>query len=660
MDSSATQNIFVRNDQGTVWGPLSLSTIQMLVDNRLIKGKLQLSQDGVNFGDPGRFPALRGAFPRELWGDVPPEGNPNQAPRTAPAASAIPIAGPGSRVNSARPVAAPPKPAPRLNPAAPVAPVVEPARPVLRSPEAPLASTPPASGDLAVHTPFRLYYLAASSERSGLLTLQLADRQIEIHFRKGNPEYVGSSHPEDSLAAFLRAKGMATAEQLAKAEAAIGNFGGELIGALFGLGILNPGTVFASLAQRAALLLTQGLQAERGTFTYQLKELPGAKAMPLGHRWALLAEQVRKLSASELRRRLGPKLDAPVMKSGGRVNASELRLSAQESRALSHFDGVRSLEQLIRDLPQEAEALTRAVFLLHQVEILAFAEVTARPAPAPGRSSDPVPPPPAAPQPGPAAIPARPVPPRPVAVARPPAPAASKPAAAPVSVEEELKQLTALLQQMKTQSHFEVLGIPNTADASAVKMAYFRMAKLYHPDTGAQGAPESIGKLKEQVFGRIGDAYRTLGDDKSRAEYLENLKAGVTDQDRLDIAQIFAAEEHFKRACILVRGRKFAEAIKLLDQAIAGNSKEGEFYAWRGYARFFTISDPTKGQTEALKDLQLCLQKNERCAQAYYFIGQIAKLCGNAPDALRNFQKCLQLQSDHLDAQREIRLAQKK
>ncbi|MHB8872994.1 MAG: J domain-containing protein [Myxococcaceae bacterium] len=777
MDSTEPTQVFVRNDKGKVWGPLALPTVELLIDNNLITGKLQVSEDGVNFAFPGRFPGIRRVFPRELWGEVITPGNPEDdapppfaappqmvddaaaaggVPAAGPGAGAAPLAGPGAVAAAARaaagggpmagpgtrqtvvrpgvpPPAQPHRPPPPPKPAAapsasdspvaftaealfsdaPSAPRPPQARPALTPPPAappppieraapapapavaqpkaappPVAeagSQPPARGELATTSAIHLYYLVASGELTGLLTLDLGDRKIEVHFRKGNPEFIGSSHPEDSIAAYLLSKGLATPAQISQAEGALDRFGGELVGALFGLGILNPGTAFSSLAQRAGTLLARALHAEKGHFTYEAKELSGGKVMPLGNRWALLSEQVRKLPPSEMKRRLGAELALPVMKSGGRVPAANLRLTAQETRALGHIDGVRSLQQLIKDMPQDADHFIRVAFLLRELEIVSFAAVATRPDLEPPPAPEPAPEPEPEPEPEPVAVapvapavapapfaapkitaaPAAagppkvtPAAPKPAAPVAPAAPAA--PAPPPVSPEVEIKQLQAVAEKLKTQNFFELLGLTDKADSGAVKVAYFKLAKLYHPDTVAPGAPPELGKLKEDIFGKIGDAYRTLGDDKSRAAYVEDLKAGGGGAEKVDIALIFAAEEKFQKGCILVKARKFPEAVKYLDEAIAGNNTEGEFFAWRGYARFFTIADKKAAQAEAMKDLNLCLKKNERCAQAHYFIGQMAKLCGDLPGAAKSFQKCLQLQPDHLDAQREVRMTQKK
>ena len=98
----------------------------------------------------------------------------------------------------------------------------------------------------------------------------------------------------------------------------------------------------------------------------------------------------------------------------------------------------------------------------------------------------------------------------------------------------------------------------------------------------------------------------------------------------------------------------------MLDDAIGLNAEEPEFYAWRGYARFFSTPDKKAGAAEALPDLELTLKRNERCVPAHYFLGVIAKQCGDLAGALRHFQRTVQLNPDHIDAQRELRMAAQK
>jgi hypothetical protein len=885
MAEGEVRQYWVRNDKGTTWGPLTGATIELLIDSGAIQGKLQVSPDGLQFAFPWRYPEVRDAFPRELWGDgapasllqsapsapiapPPPGPMPMAGPGAAPVAGpgAAPMAGPGAMrppapaqrapVDAAgRPVAARPSGtvAAVRPPGAPGAPAARPAAPAQapQGPEDDGTNTVPAQGQLQQVSPLQLYGRVAAGENTGLLTLTLADRVLAVHFRKGNPEFVDSSHPEDALGASLMGARLLTADQLQQAEGAKDRFGGDLLAALFGLGLLQPATAFTQLSQRALGILGKALRAEAGTFTFEPRDLPAQKAMPLGNRWALLSDQVRRMPTADIKRRMTFVLPMPIMKSGGRVASSELRLTPHEVRALGYIDGVRSLGQLLQDVPQDTDHLMRVAFLLKELNGVSFAAAsrtaaapppgatqrpsgvtptvgataaappagnrpsgtvpsvgpgaaspgapaagapvagpaapgapvmrpgapvagpgapvagpgataapgapvmrpgspvagpgataagapvagpgataapgapvmrpgapsapvagpgapgapvmrpgapvagpgaTAAGAPVAGPGAQPRPPgavptagpgapvagpgaqprpagaapvagpgaprPPGAPVAGPGAQP-RPAGAAPAAgpgAPRPAAPAAPAPAAA--SSSDELPALRQLAATLKGQNHFQRLGLTEQTEGGAVKVAYFRLAKLYHPDTLPQGAPPELEKLKAEIFAYIGDAYRTLSDDKSRASYLEELKSGGG--DGVDIQSILQAEELFQKSCILVKARKYPEAVKMLNEAIALNAEEPEFFAWRGYARFLAAPDKKAAQPEAFREIQAAIKRNERCAPAHYFLGVIAKVCGDAAGALKHFKRTVELQPDHIDAMREVRMASQK
>ncbi|RKH45876.1 DUF4388 domain-containing protein, partial [Corallococcus llansteffanensis] len=417
MAEGEVRQYWVRNDRGTMWGPLTAPTIELLIDSGAIQGRIQVSNDGLQFAFPWRFPEVRDAFPRELWGDGAPasllQSAPGAPPPPGPSAPvAAPTAGPGA-VNAPRPAGPPPTagpgamraPAPAVRagvdasgrpiatqaagpgaPPRPGAPVVGPppaqARPAAPVPQAPQAvlddgtNAVPPQGQLQQYSPVQLYGRIAAGEHTGLLTLGLSDRTLWVHFRKGNPEFVDSSHAEDSLGLSLLGARLLTAEQLQQAEGSLERFGGDLLAALFGLGILQPATAFTQLAQRGGAILARVLRAESGTFTFEVRDLPSQKAMPLGNRWAVLSDQVRRIPTSDLKRRLAQVLALPIMKSGGRVPASELRLTPHEVRALAFIDGVRSLGQLLQDVPQDADHLLRLAFLLKELNGVSFASAS--------------------------------------------------------------------------------------------------------------------------------------------------------------------------------------------------------------------------------------------------------------------------------------------
>ena len=132
--------------------------------------------------------------------------------------------------------------------------------------------------------------MAASADETGLLTFVLWDRRIEIHFRKGNPELIDSSHPEDSIAQFALAQKWINPEQLARAQSSLKDYDGDLLTTLFGLKMVDRAAAFESLGRRAFSLLGKALCARSGSFTFEHRQLPAHRAVPLGHRWAALTE----------------------------------------------------------------------------------------------------------------------------------------------------------------------------------------------------------------------------------------------------------------------------------------------------------------------------------------------------------------------------------
>ena len=63
------------------------------------------------------------------------------------------------------------------------------------------------------------------------------------------------------------------------------------------------------------------------------------------------------------------------------------------------------------------------------------------------------------------------------------------------------------------KDYYEILGVSRTADAPAIKKAYRRLAKKYHPDSN-EGNAYAAEKFKE-----VNEAYDVLGDEKKRKLY---------------------------------------------------------------------------------------------------------------------------------------------
>ena len=60
------------------------------------------------------------------------------------------------------------------------------------------------------------------------------------------------------------------------------------------------------------------------------------------------------------------------------------------------------------------------------------------------------------------------------------------------------------------KTHYEILGVPEKADAEQIKKAYRRLARKLHPDVNPD-------KRADEAMARVNEAYRVLGDRGRRA-----------------------------------------------------------------------------------------------------------------------------------------------
>ena len=739
---------WLRTEHGKLWGPYTLAAVERLRGQ--LTDKAEASLDGKVFRPAAELPELlpfltasREPAPQRPVG---PRISPalmqafkvsatpiarSDAPDAAAAREAEPARSAPAR-DATSPRAAPPReaaPSPRVITPPHVEPVppAEPARPApaaalaSKPPEPADATTLPESGSLEERSPLRLYALAAASSASGWLQLNLeGGRMLQISFRRGTPEHLSTDDPDHSLLRFLQSQSVVSPEQGRKAEEQATKTGQDLVSVLFQLQLIPPANAHRLLGDYSLHLLDRALLSWRGTFAFESDAPPPPGAFPLGQRWTLLAEAVRRLDPVPLRARLGKRLLLPVQRSGGMSigRIEELALNAQEARVYASIDGTRTGEELLRH--QDAQVALRMLYLLTELGHLAFGEAPVA-APVPRDSEPPAPstPPSAAPPSGgPASAPpppkehakvpvrelpkvvrppppgsaagqgarsmpppsvARSVPPPSVARAapapapatKPPPPAAKTsppPSSAPTPAfaaqppgetpEDAVVRLRALLARLSKADHFAALGLDRkTVTSAEVKRNFFALAKELHPDTVTDSSQTELHDLKQALFGRINEASQVLTDDARRKAYEQELDGKASN---VDVGRIFAAEENFQRAEIMIKARKYQEGLSLLEEAIRLNADEAEFYAWRGYAKFLLSKDRKAAYPDTAADCRKAIKLIPVCVPAHLFLGHMAKVVGDAKLAQQCYQRVLELEPKHVEAQRELRLMGKK
>lgn len=671
-EHESADRYWLRNEVGRVWGPFGLDALgRVNLGQRDGFDRIQASADGTSFRPVADFPLVRSALERAA-------ASMQAVRRAVPQASPTPPS-----VKPLRPAPAPPPPAP----------VVE---------EDP---GPPASGTLEALSVVSLYARIASERASGRLVVAVEQGNWVVYFKKGTPERIEPHDTAAVLAAFLVQRGAASQADIDHAFEITGGDPGELLDGLVSLQLVSAQDLFGIIGDFATAQLHRFIGLESGAFTWDPTTLAPQPAFPLGARWQLLSQAVRALAPALVRRRLGDRGRRAIYpSSGGRVRVDELGLTAQEARVAHQFDGTRSPELMARDLPGEREIVMRTALLLGDVGCMSFGPELDQGGASPlsddvvpvmekrsafepsapvqptadgnvgiGRMNlrsvavkkeavtgeMPAPPKLTAEAPRPAPVAPKPAPARPAPVAPKPAPARPAPPAMKTAAHAEPPKdkatLRALLDKWRAADHFEVLGVTRSVKTPQVKTAYFALARTYHPDTVLNSADPELRDLHASLTARLNEAYAVLGDDEARATYADQLASGGT--ELVDVGPLLKAEEDYLRATILVKARKYAEALALLDGAIAVNPNEPDFLAWRAWARFVSASDKNAEYARSVAECQAALKLSERCVAAHLFVGQMSKIVGEAQKAERAFKAVLSIEPDNIEARRELRLA---
>ncbi len=135
-------------------------------------------------------------------------------------------------------------------------------------------------------------------------------------------------------------------------------------------------------------------------------------------------------------------------------------------------------------------------------------------------------------------------------------------------------------QKIEFVDYYQVLGVWPTADATAVKKAYFKLAKLHHPDL-------DNGEKKDDSrdFKMINEAFAILSDPLKRRKFDEQLKrktgGDVSDRQESDKRSAHLA---FEQARTAMKANRYDKAVVLLKSAIKFDDTKPAYHSWYGFA----------------------------------------------------------------------------
>jgi curved DNA-binding protein CbpA len=377
----------------------------------------------------------------------------------------------------------------------------------------------------------------------GTLTLVRGDETRHLFFEKGELRTATSSREGQRIGAFLKRRGWITDQDLSWALETVARQGRARLGKiLVEKGLVSRAVLDAEMRRLVEEIVFSTFEWDTGEYRFQSSTgvLDPDVALTLSTA-AVIVEGIRRLPESEIfRERLGDSRGVPVLASDPMSRYQYLPLTPQEAYLLSRIDGVLDVESLLKIGGGSRGGTAKTLYALLSCGIVEIrkeglalghpgglealnVEVGA------GESSE-----------------------------RAPGHA-------------ELVKNT--YRRIDWLTHYELLGVPATANASEVSLAYFERSRLFHPDLRHRSDLAHFEKELTAVFERLKTAHEVLSDPRRRAEYDATLAEmpvplAVAEASSDPGARQQLAQKSFQRARELIAEKDYHPAIEMLREAI--------------------------------------------------------------------------------------------
>lgn len=209
-----------------------------------------------------------------------------------------------------------------------------------------------------------------------------------------------------------------------------------------------------------------------------------------------------------------------------------------------------------------------------------------------------------------------------------------------------LEGIKARADKIESEDYFQVLGLNEGASAEAVRAAYMRLAKTWHPDKLIVDFFPARGDVAK-VFNHMTTAQKTLTDPEGRRTYLAA---------RRPKAEVRTRPQIMKEVEAALSAKAFELVVKLTQELVTMDTDDAEALAIQAWA-------DVRGGDASEDELKTALVKVERAvnldrtnAAAVFHRGLLQKRLNNVFPAFRDFARAVQLDPSHTEAEREVRL----
>jgi curved DNA-binding protein CbpA len=222
-----------------------------------------------------------------------------------------------------------------------------------------------------------------------------------------------------------------------------------------------------------------------------------------------------------------------------------------------------------------------------------------------------------------------------------------------------LEELTAILDVMHHQTHFEVLAVDRDATQSEVDVAYEARARDFHPDH-FRVRPEPVRVVAERIFERLEEAHAVLSDGTARRRYLAQLDKGRVEPEAEKAAPSaespqVAAERIYFQGVAHLRARRYKDAAESFRQATALAPAQASYRSALGWAIYRQSPADPRAVAAGLAEIQRAVEADTKSPWARVSLGRFYAETGMPDEAVRVFAEVLEGNPGLSDIEEEIR-----
>ncbi len=202
--------------------------------------------------------------------------------------------------------------------------------------------------------------------------------------------------------------------------------------------------------------------------------------------------------------------------------------------------------------------------------------------------------------------------------------------------------------------YFAALRVPRTATPEAVKSAFLKAVKHWHPDRVPVGL-EELKPLFGQVFGRLEVARATLSDPERRGRYVASLATPKHETGSAADGSAATAALEFQKAEGLLKKHDVAQATAHLRRAVQLDPTN---VAYQGLVLWLRAKPESSAVelTELASELDELIHKDARVERLFFYRAQLRKRLDRSKEAMADFARVIELNPKNVDAARELRI----